>query len=369
MAVKKIKSFDEIMAELQKDYGEDRLALASAAAATEPEVIPTGVATLDQAIKAGGLPIGRLTVITGPPDVGKTSLALTIAAKIQRDYGGKVIYQDSERKLHRRYMKAIGVDTKNNFWVAYSRSIEASFELLAKVAESMRATKQIAPLLYVYDSIHMTQSQMEADAKLGKQLPGSRAAAYARLWPKIIDSLHGIPVIMLFISQERIGGIGTPFSYIERVGGGGATRYQPSLVIAVRGTKVTAEEKREEILNCKATIIRNKVGKPHGEAFWRIHWGKGIDLHDALIRAGHDIGVIEKSTGGRYSTILEDGEPIKWTGEKGWKKLVEERPDIPEKIQEAIDVKRNRKSGKKTKKEKKAKASKGSKKANKKKEQ
>ena len=47
------------------------------------DALPTGFASLDSAL-GGGIPRGRIVEIFGPPDSGKTTLALQIAARAQR---------------------------------------------------------------------------------------------------------------------------------------------------------------------------------------------------------------------------------------------------------------------------------------------
>ncbi|KAJ5169206.1 uncharacterized protein N7482_004800 [Penicillium canariense] len=86
--------------------------LNASAAAGEP--IRTGLARLDEALndspadqrRPGGILRGQITEIFGPPGVGKTSLALSVASHALRD-GGKVVWIDTGSPLASRSQSLI----------------------------------------------------------------------------------------------------------------------------------------------------------------------------------------------------------------------------------------------------------------------
>ena len=73
------------------------------------ELIPTPVASLN-VILGGGIPVGLITEIAGPPGVGKSTLALQVLAQAQR-MGKPTYYGDAERaKGFVLFATAAGVD-------------------------------------------------------------------------------------------------------------------------------------------------------------------------------------------------------------------------------------------------------------------
>lgn len=72
------------------------------AAAGGGEGVPTGLGTLDAALK-GGLPIGMLVEVAGPPGAGKSQLALTACALCAGGVGGggRCVFVDTEGKFSR----------------------------------------------------------------------------------------------------------------------------------------------------------------------------------------------------------------------------------------------------------------------------
>lgn len=81
--------------------------------AAVPPVIPTGFATLDEALGIGGLPLGRPSEIIGAPTSGMATLALKIIAAAQATgtAGGPLAaYLDLEQTFDPDYAARCGVD-------------------------------------------------------------------------------------------------------------------------------------------------------------------------------------------------------------------------------------------------------------------
>lgn len=71
--------------------------------------LPTGFASLDRALGAGGLPRGRIAEIFGPASCGKTALALQIVAHVQRS-GGAATWIDAEHAFSATFSTQVGVN-------------------------------------------------------------------------------------------------------------------------------------------------------------------------------------------------------------------------------------------------------------------
>src|SRR5688500_873581 len=69
--------------------------------------LPTGFRALDDAL-GGGLPRGRIVESFGPPDTGKTTLALQYVANVQRK-GLTAAWVDAERTFDPAYAAALSV--------------------------------------------------------------------------------------------------------------------------------------------------------------------------------------------------------------------------------------------------------------------
>ncbi|MCB7129866.1 MAG: hypothetical protein J3T61_10065, partial [Candidatus Brocadiales bacterium] len=72
-----------LIKEIRKKFGEDAILRASEVAQTQRIRIPTGIFALDAAV-GGGIPKGRVTLVTGGFSATKTSLCLKMAAEAQK---------------------------------------------------------------------------------------------------------------------------------------------------------------------------------------------------------------------------------------------------------------------------------------------
>jgi recombination protein RecA len=72
-----------LLKKIRKKFGEDAILRGSEVAQTHKVRIPTGIFALDAAV-GGGIPKGRITLITGGFSATKTSLCLKIAAEAQK---------------------------------------------------------------------------------------------------------------------------------------------------------------------------------------------------------------------------------------------------------------------------------------------
>ena len=75
----------------------------------EVDAVSTGSLGLDIALGIGGLPRGRVIEIYGPESSGKTTLALSAVAEVQKK-GGVAAYIDAENALDPVYAGKLGVN-------------------------------------------------------------------------------------------------------------------------------------------------------------------------------------------------------------------------------------------------------------------
>ena len=81
----KLKALDNAVAQIEKQYGKGSIMkLGDSSARMNVETTPTGCLSLDIALGLGGVPKGRIIEIYGPESSGKTTVALHMAAEVQK---------------------------------------------------------------------------------------------------------------------------------------------------------------------------------------------------------------------------------------------------------------------------------------------
>ena len=104
------KALESAIGMLEKRYGKGTIMNLGTGPVDGLDSYSTGSLGLDIALGIGGIPKGRICEIYGPESSGKTTLALHMAAEVQKK-GGTVVFIDAEHALDVQYAKRLGVDT------------------------------------------------------------------------------------------------------------------------------------------------------------------------------------------------------------------------------------------------------------------
>jgi len=95
---------DEVVKNIEKRFGKEAIC----GKKVDTKFISTGSISLDLAL-GGGVAEGRIAEFMGWESSGKTTLALHVAAEVQKE-GKKVAYVDVEQAMDLEYATALGVD-------------------------------------------------------------------------------------------------------------------------------------------------------------------------------------------------------------------------------------------------------------------
>lgn len=130
----KRERLDGIAESLRVRFGDHALIRPSQRAAPPP-ALSTGFPRLDQALGAGGVPVGTLSLFEGVPTSGATTLALRTLAGAK---GSPLAYFDLSRTFDPDYAARFGVDVPN-LLVVRPLTVPAALEAFVSLAEALRA--------------------------------------------------------------------------------------------------------------------------------------------------------------------------------------------------------------------------------------
>ena len=192
----KLKALSQAINQLEKDYGKGAIMNLGNALVEKVEVLPTGSLGLDIALGIGGIPRGRICEIYGPESSGKTTLALHVAAEVQRR-GGTVVYIDAEHALDIGYAQKLGVDV-SKLLVSQPDCGEQAFEICETLMQSGAVD------LVVVDSVAALVPKAEIDGEMEDQQPGMQARLMSKAMRKLTALTSRNRCTMLFINQIRM---------------------------------------------------------------------------------------------------------------------------------------------------------------------
>jgi len=235
-------------------------------------VVPTGIKEFDKALDIGGFPRGRIVELYGDESLGKTTLALQIVARFQKN-GLPAAYIDMEHALDIPYVKKLGVDCEK-LMLAQPSCGEEALNILEY------AIKTKAFRIIVVDSVAMLIPQVELEGETGTVVMGVMARNMGQCIRKIGGVVSENDVTVIFINQVRaniaIGGYGPS----ETTPGGRALRFAAHLRIRLktgkRIDKTHNGEKRAVARKVYVGIIKSKLGTPLKNATLILKFGSGF---------------------------------------------------------------------------------------------
>ncbi len=157
-----------------------------------------------------GIPFGKLVMIAGDSDSGKTSCAVA-AMKAAQAQDVNVIYVETEGKTTTEDLTSWGVDA-SQIMLVQSSVAEEAFELLFKLWDGFFQVAPEGKLLVVFDSLGNVVSKRDSEIDLTSQnqKPGGKGQINRLGLNKLIAKRdeHDVAVLMINYTYDNIGSPG-----------------------------------------------------------------------------------------------------------------------------------------------------------------
>ena len=316
------KALATALAQIEKDFGKGTIMKLGENTHMNVEAIPTGSLTLDLALGIGGVPRGRIIEIFGPESSGKTTVALHIAAEVQK-MGGEAAFIDAEHALDPVYAKALGVDI-DSLLVSQPDSGEQALEITEALVRSGAID------VVVVDSVAALVPQQEIDGVMGSSHVGLQARLMSQALRKLSGAIAKTGCAVIFINQLREK-VNVMYGNPETTTGGRALKFYASVRIDVRKTENLKQGSEVYGSRVKCKVVKNKVAPPFKIAEFDILYGKGISKSSEILDIGTELGIIAKSG----SWFSYNGERI-GQGKENARKTIEENRALLEEIEKKI---------------------------------
>jgi len=245
--------------------------------------ISTGSSLLDLAISNrphAGIPVGRLTEITGLESSGKSLLSAHIIAETQKKKGLGV-FIDTESSVSEDFFKAIGIDVKDMLYVSLD-TVEDIFDTIENIVASVRKSNKDRLVTIVTDSVAAASTKEEMESSHGKDgYATGKAIAISKAMRKITNMISRQKVALVFTNQLRQKMNAMPFSDPWTTSGGKALAFHSSVRLRLASAGALKKEGilgKESIgIKCKVKVIKNRLGPPMKSAEFNILFDRGID--------------------------------------------------------------------------------------------
>ena len=304
--------------------------------------VSTGASMLDVAISNrpyGGLPVGRITEITGLEQSGKSLVSAHLLAETQK-LGGIAVLIDTENAVSREFLEAIGVDTTKLLYVA-AETVEQCFEYTETIIEKVRVSSKDRYVTIVVDSVAAASTEKEMEADYGKDgYATDKAIIISKAMRKITNLIGRQKITLVFTNQLRQKMNAMPFSDPWTTSGGKAIAFHASVRLRLKsmGTikaKDTSGNDRIVGIKVRCQVVKNRMGPPLRSADFDIFFDRGIDNFGAWLGSMKDNGLVKQSGAWYEYTDIDTGEIIKYQA-KDFPSMLEANPSVREQIYKRI---------------------------------
>ncbi|OKP21109.1 recombinase RecA [Serratia fonticola] len=287
----KQKALAAALGQIEKQFGKGSIMRLGEDRSMDVETISTGSLSLDIALGAGGLPMGRIVEIYGPESSGKTTLTLQVIAAAQRE-GKTCAFIDAEHALDPIYAKKLGVDI-DNLLCSQPDTGEQALEICDAL------TRSGAVDVIIVDSVAALTPKAEIEGEIGDSHMGLAARMMSQAMRKLAGNLKNANTLLIFINQIRMK-IGVMFGNPETTTGGNALKFYASVRLDIR--RIGAIKEGDEVIGSetRVKVVKNKIAAPFKQAEFQILYGEGINSRGELVDLGVKHKMIEKA-GAWYS--------------------------------------------------------------------
>lgn len=248
----KVPSLKRVIAQINKDAGENVIGKLSDMPLLSVERLSTGVKQLDEAL-GGGFPSKRVVELYGQPSAGKSLISLLVIKEAQK-LGKQCVYLDVEDTFDAEWAKKLGVNT-DELILSQSSVGEDTLGLVIKLLKA-------EPDIIVVDSV----AAMITRAELEEDIDKAFMAPKARLMSKGLSIINALnkKTLIIFINQLRatMAMYGPQFV----TPGGNALKFYTSVRVEVKKTEELHEDDKKtkpvigQIIGFKTT--KNKTAAP-----------------------------------------------------------------------------------------------------------
>lgn len=316
----------------------------------EIKYIPFPSLKLNQ-ITGGGIPIGKMCIVSGNEDSGKTSIVLeTIGLQMKKDPDFVAMWLESESSITEDQLKMFGIDPKRFIYLELEE--KGAAEVAIDKVKSYLKTGALD--MICINSIKCLTPSAEFEKDMASQTIGLQARFMSKMMRAFtaIVSEHKVAFVMTNHLTTNIGVMhGDPLTQAC----GRAVRYASMLTLDFRKKSVLAEDPippalKDQFMKIGVSVRKNHCNvlvNPYQKCDYFVEYGKGTDTsgeiidaaieNNYIVKAGAWIREYDDVTGD--IRVLPDGTEAKWNGMKAFKTYIDTTPEYFEYLKDKVEGK------------------------------
>lgn len=298
------------------------------------ETISTGSLAVDSVI-GGGFAKGRLVELVGFTSSGKTTLALTAVAHLQKENPeANILYIDAENSLDPSYARSLGVNI-NDVYLIQPNNGEDGYK-----AAEMFIDSGVADLV-VIDSIAAMIPKVLLETEMGETAQiGAGARLDSQGISHIFNKANKTKCTVILINQWKKAvkvnafdaGDGVSGNYYQS--GGQSLPFFLTQMLEIKRVGKLYEGDEVVSNQIRMTARKNKIAPPYRTADFFITFGRGLDAAQEACDLGVQFGFVEKI--GRSIFQIKGVPESKFNGRQKFVNWLNDNPDELEELRNNI---------------------------------
>ena len=304
------------------------------------EWVSTGSSLLDLAISNrpnGGIPVGRITELTGLEASGKSLIGAHLLANTQKQ-GGLAVYIDTENAMNEEFARAIGIDISKMLYIQLE-AIEDIFDVIENIILKIRESDNNRLVTIVVDSVAAATTKVEQEADFEKDgWATSKAIIISKAMRKVTQLIGRQRICLVFTNQLRVR-LGVSFGDPYTTSGGKALGFHASCRLRLKAAgqiKAKIDGKEQVVgIKTKAQVVKNRMGPPLRTAEFQIFFDRGIDDYGSWLQVMKDYNLVKQGGSWYTYTDTSTGEELKFMSKEFEDKILSDE-SRKERIYQAI---------------------------------
>jgi recombination protein RecA len=289
----------ELLAEaVNKSQGEEVAFFITDDTVSVTDWVSTGNDLVDLSIANrpnGGIPVGKMTEITGLEGSGKSLMSIFIMKETQKK-GGMAVLVDTEDAYDYDFVRALGIDTSpNKFTILKLHTVEAVFNEMETCINVARKSSKNRLLTIVIDSVAAASTDKEMASEHGQEgYATGKAIIISKALRKITGMIASQRVCVVFTNQLRQKvGVMMPGMDPWTTSGGKAIAFHSSVRLRLKSlNKLKNADKNVIGINTKCTVVKNRLGPPLRSVEFNMFYDRGIDNYGTWLQKLLDWDII-----------------------------------------------------------------------------
>jgi RecA/RadA recombinase len=278
----------------------------------KPEFLSTNVISLNLLFSGrvdGGIPKGKISMISAPSMLGKSFIAYGLIKNAQKS-GMQVVLIDTERAFSFQFAQAIGIDiSPENLVVLQENAIEEVAGIIVTICNEIDKTER-KNILFVIDS----WGSLVTSKTMDNALTGNDAADFTI--PKKKNSLSNIILntrATFFIVNHIYDNVGGPGDPLQIPGGRKIVFNSDSVVLGTSRAKEKKSASDKTVVGhvITAQTYKSRWSKEKSVLQYKIKVEGGLDIFYGILEDALEAGVVLTDKPGYYvRTHIKDDKPI-----------------------------------------------------------